>query len=108
MIIRKIDILERITSDTVVASATLGFGDTGTIQILDLQKDAPPYHFNYSYDIRQDNFNGRTIQGFSIDAEKEMYTCENCPYADYVKFVEYYDAVDYGKTERRQVVVFTV
>jgi aldehyde:ferredoxin oxidoreductase len=97
-IIRSSNALERITSDTVVASATLGFGDTGTIQILDLQKDVPPYFFNYTYDIRQDNINGRTIQGFSINAEKEMYSCENCSYADYEKFVEYYNAFDYGKT----------
>jgi hypothetical protein len=107
LIIRTINTIQRFTSDTVVASATLGFSDTGTIQILDLQKDVPAYHFNYTYDIRQDNFNGRTIQGFSIDAEKEMYTCENCPYADYEKFVEYYNAFDYGKTQRRQVVMYT-
>ncbi len=73
-----------------------GLADSYYLQVLDLQKDAPVYHFNYTYNIRQDNFNGRTIQKFSALAKQEMWDCDSCPYPDYAKFVNYYDAYEYG------------
>lgn len=63
---------------------------------MDLQKDAPAYHFTYSYDEKEDNFNGRTIQKFSTNAEEDMWKCLDCPMAEYSKFVKYYNAYDYG------------
>jgi hypothetical protein len=51
---------------------------------------------SYSYNPLTDNFNGRTIQGFSTQAEEKMYRCTNCPYKTYKKFYDYckynYDA----------------
>jgi hypothetical protein len=49
---------------------------------------------SYSYNPLTDNFNGRTIQGFSTQAEEKMYLCANCPYKTYKKFYDYckYDA----------------
>jgi hypothetical protein len=44
---------------------------------------------SYSYNPLIDNFNGRTIQGFSTQAEEKMYLCPNCPYKTYKKFYEY-------------------
>ena len=74
----------------------LGFADWGSIQVLDLQKGAPAYRFNYTYDVRTDNINERTIEKFSTNAFDEMWNCTNCPYQDYAKFVNYYKAYDYG------------
>jgi hypothetical protein len=74
----------------------LGFAESGSIQVLDLQKDAPAYRFNYTYDIRTDNINGRTLEKFSTNAFEEMWNCTNCPYQDYAKFVNYYKAYNYG------------
>merc|ERR1712151_161365 len=45
---------------------------------------------------RKKNVNERTIQGFSTSAEEKMYRCDNCPYATYRKFREYYGAFDYA------------
>jgi len=52
--------------------------------------------FNYTYDVLTDNVNGRTLQGFSLQAEEKMYKCENCPYKTYNKFYKYYGAYDYA------------
>lgn len=53
--------------------------------------------FEYTYNLQQDNINGRTIQRFSTLAEKEMAACgKNCPYEDFSKFASYYGEYDYG------------
>jgi hypothetical protein len=52
---------------------------------------------NYTYNILQDNINGRTIKGFSSLAKETMYTCvPNCPFDDYRKFAMYYGEFDYA------------
>ncbi len=51
---------------------------------------------NYTYDVLSNNDNGRTLQGFSLQAEERMYNCENCPYSTYEKFYKYYGAFDYA------------
>lgn len=73
-----------------------GFAEAGEVQVLGMQRDAPVFRFNYTYNIRQDNINGRTIQRFSTRAQAEMAGCENCPYAEFDKYLKYYGAADYG------------
>jgi hypothetical protein len=73
----------------------------GSIQVLQYSRNTPAYSYSYVYDIEQDNFNGRTIQGFSTDGFAQMYNCTTCPYEAFNKFVEYYGSFDYGN----QVVV---
>jgi hypothetical protein len=51
---------------------------------------------NYNYDVMTANDNARTLQGFSTGARAEMYECDNCPYVDYQKFVNYYGDFDYA------------
>lgn len=51
---------------------------------------------NYNYDSRSQNVNKRTLQKFSTEAEQKMYRCENCPYATYQKFRDYYGFFDYA------------
>ena len=64
--------------------------DTGTITIGGAEYD-------YSYDKTTDNDNGRTIQGFSIGAQKKMFDgCKGCPYDAYVDFYNYYGQFDYA------------
>lgn len=73
-------------------SFTSGFTEVGQLLILD-----PQMILNYTYNSRDDTFNGRTIQKFSLSAKEEMYTCQqNCPYSDFTKFVKYYGEFDYG------------
>jgi len=52
--------------------------------------------YAYTYDVSTDNNNGRTIQGFSEQAEDKMYKCQNCPYAEYEKYYKYYGEFDYA------------
>jgi len=52
--------------------------------------------YAYTYDVSTDNNNGRTIQGFSKQAEDKMYKCQNCPYAEYEKYYKYYGVFDYA------------
>lgn len=40
--------------------------------------------------------NGRTLAGFSKEAEEKMGKCANCPYVDYKKFYDYYGVYDYA------------
>lgn len=64
----------------------------GTIQLEGIKSKPLPY----TYDPISDNQNGRTLAGFSLKAEELMAKCENCPYRDYQKFLDYYGKVDYG------------
>jgi hypothetical protein len=45
----------------------------------------------YEYDPLQENGNGRTLQGFSLQAEEKMST-----HSTYQKFYEYYGEFDYA------------
>jgi hypothetical protein len=50
----------------------------------------------YEYLPDTDNRNGRTLAGFSQQAEKKMGLCAACPYVDYQKYLDYFGAPDYG------------
>lgn len=52
--------------------------------------------YDYTYDVNEDNNNGRTIQGFSTGAESKMYRCTNCPYSEYDKYQKWFGDYDYG------------
>merc|ERR1711937_987980 len=52
--------------------------------------------YPYTYDPRTQNVNKRTIMKMSTTAEEKMFRCENCPFATYAKFREYYGFFDYA------------
>jgi hypothetical protein len=51
---------------------------------------------SYNYNPLTDNGNGRTLQGFSTEAQAKMHECTNCPYETYEKFYQYYGVFDYA------------
>jgi hypothetical protein len=66
------------------------FAAGGTVEI-----DGGEYA--YHYDVKKDNRNGRTIAGFSKEAESKMYTgCPGCPYPEFKAFYEYYKDFQYA------------
>jgi hypothetical protein len=67
------------------------FAAEGIIQILDFQKGAPLYHFNYTYDAFADTHNGRTIQSFSTEIDMSFGDSIHLK-----KFFTYYNAHDYA------------
>jgi hypothetical protein len=67
-----------------------GFAPAGTLEVGDLGELA------YTYVPLERNFNARSLQGFSTQAEEKMYNCGNCPYATYVKYYKYYGVFDYA------------
>lgn len=70
------------TDDCLVASGSLTVGG----------KTYP-----YSYNVGEDNNNGRSIAGFSTSAESKMLKdCPGCPYKEYKKFYDYYGQADYA------------
>jgi hypothetical protein len=53
--------------------------------------------FAYHYNIRPDNWNGRTLQLFSTSAGSTMRSCPTCPFhADFQKFYDYYGNTSYA------------
>jgi hypothetical protein len=72
------------------ACRVTGFAPTGTLEVELIGS------FEYAYDVLLDNLNARTIQGFSTTAREKFWLCENCPYVDYVRFVNYYGTFDYA------------
>ena len=51
----------------------------------------------YTYDIAENNDNGRTLQGFSTSAQKKMRVNGNGAfYDDFQKFLDYYGDSDYS------------
>ena len=88
----------------------IGFAKSSSIQILDLQtRHAPPYHYNYAYNVKTDNYNERTIQSMSINSKQIMHDDCNigndnnefggrnyCPHKEYMKFVNYYNSYTYA------------
>lgn len=52
--------------------------------------------YTYTYNPLTNNNNGRTLQGFSTQAEEKMHACANCPYVTYEKFYTYYGVFDYA------------
>lgn len=78
--------------DLTIVSSFSGFADRGELIFHDVD-----VKITYSYNSNFDNVNGRTIQGFSLFAEKEMASCgKNCPYKDFAKFLKYYGEYDYA------------
>lgn len=66
------------------------FANNGTIEAEEFG------NFLYTYDMRENNFNARSIQLFSTEAKQKMFDCPNCPYDTYGKFEKYYSAFDYA------------
>jgi len=63
---------------------------TGTIKVGEMD-------YAYTYDVMEDNMNGRTLMGFSTAAQAKMYACSNgCPHDEYMKFYNYYGQFDYA------------
>ena len=52
--------------------------------------------FAYTYKPATENINFLTLFDLSIDAKLKMNDCQNCPFPDYKKFLEYYDKFDYA------------
>jgi hypothetical protein len=53
--------------------------------------------YEYKYDVREENFNGRYLKRLSSDADQAMRPCPQCGYyPDFKKFVDYYGNVDYA------------
>mmetsp|Transcript_7559 Transcript_7559/g.15684 ORF Transcript_7559/g.15684 Transcript_7559/m.15684 type:complete len:511 (+) Transcript_7559:105-1637(+) len=52
--------------------------------------------YSYTYNLVTENQNGRTIQGFSTEAEDKMHKCTNCPYEEFLKYYNYYGKFDYA------------
>jgi len=53
--------------------------------------------YPYTYDPETENKNGRTLQGFSLQAKDKMKLCEKgCPYTDFGYFDDYYGTPDYA------------
>jgi hypothetical protein len=73
------------------ALENLGYAADGRMLVTGF--DTP---LNYTYNILQNNVNGRTIKGFSEDARDKMQLCASCPYEDYTKFMDYYGEFDYA------------
>lgn len=81
-----------------------GFNNTGHISILGSHRSSSSV-FNYSYDVRIDNANLRTLQLLSTEANLTMRKSENpcsvCPYIDdFQKFVDYYGEFGYADKVR--------
>eukprot|EP00934_Nitzschia_sp_Nitz4_P005505 Nitzschia sp. Nitz4//scaffold426_size8320//3116//5024//NITZ4_009127-RA/size8320-processed-gene-0.3-mRNA-1//1//CDS//3329551615//5495//frame0 len=72
------------------------YASNGYIQLTYLSRTSMAHHYNYTYNMRADNYNGRTIENFSANAYSEMWNCTGCPYNTYKKFVRYYGEPDYG------------
>ena len=69
---------------------TPGFVESGEIVLPGLQG------LPYTYSILDDNINGRTLQNLSTDAKRTMWSCPQCPYAEYYLFYDYYAKFDYA------------
>lgn len=53
--------------------------------------------FEYTYNIRRDNINLRTLQSFSLHASSRSKSCVNCTYYEtFQKFVNYYGDRNYA------------
>jgi hypothetical protein len=76
----------------------LGFADTGFVEFVEEgSNQGEGVKFNYSYSVRHDNVNHRTLQSLSTKAKDTMRSCPSCDYhSDYQKFVDYYGDEDYA------------
>lgn len=71
------------------------FAEEGNITVYDESTQVSQV-LTYTYTARNDNNNARTIQGFSLQAQKKMAECDNCPYKTFKKFNDYYGRPDYA------------
>ena len=74
-----------------IQCTTAGFADGGAKLTIDKVGT-----YNYTYDIREDNDNARTLAELSTEASTTMLSCDNCPHRTFEKFYKYYGAADYG------------
>jgi hypothetical protein len=78
----------------------LGFGSSGSVGFqlpegFGLSQET--IYYDYEYDVREENFNGRYLKRLSSDADKAMRACPECGYyPDFKMFVDYYGNVDYA------------
>lgn len=70
----------------------VGLASVGNLKIGAIE----PIIGTYQYDPLKNNYNARTIQSFSTNAQQRMYECEKCPYITYNKFYQYYGMYDYA------------
>ena len=74
-----------------------GFAENGLVSFIPLGSAGAVDKYTYSYDIRQDNNNDRTIQSFSTKAEEKMRPAPGQAYfKDFQTFVDYYGDTDYA------------
>lgn len=71
--------------------------DTSGCFTADGSLDIDGTEYPYTYDPATENKNGRTLQGFSTQAEDKMKLgCKGCPYVDFTYFDNYYGTPDYA------------
>jgi hypothetical protein len=74
-----------------------GFKDGGSVSlVLAGQKSSAGTQFGYLYDVRVDNYNNVTLQGFSTNAAVSMKGPSGVYYDEYKQFLDYYGDTDYG------------
>jgi hypothetical protein len=78
-------------SDKLSALENLGYAAQGRLIVTGFGSP-----LDYTYIILENNINGRTIKGFSVDARERMFLCDSCPYEDYQKFIDYYGEFNYA------------
>jgi hypothetical protein len=71
-----------------------GFSKTGTISIVENGNVAEK--LSYSYSIRQDNKNSRTLQSLSTNASISMKGPDGKYYTEFQLFYDYYGDTNYG------------
>jgi hypothetical protein len=77
----------------------LGYAANGTVGFLrpGVADESEAIYYNYTYDVRKENFNGRFLKRLSNEADKAMRPCSTCGYyPDFRKFHEYYGDVAYA------------
>jgi hypothetical protein len=81
-----------------VANRIPGYNDQGHVTLVPPGESANRGDkLAYKYDIRQDNWNLRTLQSLSTNADTSMRPCPGCPfYADFQTFVNYYETTEYA------------
>jgi hypothetical protein len=76
-----------------------GFAPNGTVSFLlpGVFDTTQATSYDYEYDIRKENYNGRFLKRFSITADETMRPCPTCGYfRDFQKFFNFYGNVDYA------------
>jgi hypothetical protein len=64
------------------------------VGVLDIEQGGAS--LSYTYNHLEGNWNGRSIQEFSVNAKDWMHDCSSCPYKTFEKFYNYYGVFDYA------------